>query len=263
MQSYRFDQVANVLYEFIWNEYCDWYLEFTKAILRDEGESETHKGATAYTLVKVLETTMRLAHPVMPFLTETIWTQTKQLLGEEVGTGIMTAPYPEAADFPPDLTAEAEIGFIEDFATTVRNLRAELKVAPNVVLTPMLRGASELQRRCCTTYFSYLKDLANLDKIRLVSAGEELPPCTAKPLGEAEVLLEMKDLINRDEELKRLSGLREKLERNIKGAEARLGNEAFVSKAPPEIITGAREQLALNRTQLEKVQAQLEQLKKL
>ncbi|MCR5537493.1 MAG: valine--tRNA ligase [Succinivibrio sp.] len=263
MQSYRFDQVATVLYEFIWNEYCDWYLEFTKAIFRDDKESEAHKQATAYTLVKVLETTMRLAHPVMPFLTETIWTQTKTLLGEEVGEGIMTAAYPEAAEFNLDAKAEADIQFIEDFATTVRNLRAEMKVAPNVVLSPMLRGANDDEVRCCTAHFAYLKDLANITAVKFVSASDELPPCTSKPLREAEVLIEMKDLINKEEELKRLQGLKEKLERNIAGAENRLNNEAFVSKAPAEIIEGAKAQLELNRTQLEKVKAQIEQMQKL
>ena len=264
IEAYRFDQVANILYEFIWNEYCDWYLEFTKAIFKDDKLSDDQKNATAYTLVEVLETTMRLAHPVMPFLTETIWQQTAVMLGRMNQTGtIMTAPYPVQSDFAEDSTAEADVEFIKDFATTVRNLRAEMKVAPNVTLNPMLRGANGDEQRCATEHFRYLKDLANISEIKFVDSGDNLPPCTAKPLRKAEVLIEMKDLVNKDEEIKRLEGMLAKIEANIKSGEARLKNDAFISKAPQNIIDGAKAQLEVNRSQLEKVKAQIEEMKKL
>ena len=264
IEAYRFDQVANVLYEFIWNEYCDWYLEFTKAILKNDKVSDKQKNATAYTLVDVLETTMRLAHPVMPFLTETIWQQTAAMLGRmNQDKTIMTAPYPEESDFADDSAAEADVDFIKDFATTVRNLRAEMKVAPNVTLNPMLRGANQDEQRCATEHFEYLRNLANISEIKFVGADDALPPCTAKPLRKAEVLIEMKDLVNKEEEIKRLEGMLTKLEANIKSGEARLTNEAFISKAPQSIIDGAKAQLEVNRSQLEKVKAQIEEMKKL
>ncbi len=264
LDAYRFDQVATVLYEFIWNEYCDWYLEFTKAILKDEKTTAAQKNATAYTLVDVLETTMRLAHPVMPFLTETIWKITARMLGrlnkEET---VISAPFPTGEEFAVDEKAEQDIAFIKEFATTVRNLRAEMKVTPNTVLSPLMRGANADEQRCCTEHYSYLKDLANIEEVKFVGEGDKLPPCTGKPLREAEVLIPMASLINKDEEIKRLTGMIEKLKGNIKSGEARLSNEAFVSKAPANIIEGAKAQLELNRTQLAKVEAQLEEIKSL
>lgn len=264
IEAYRFDQLANTLYEFIWNEYCDWYVEFTKAILKSDDISEKQKNATAYTLVEVLETIMRLAHPVMPFLTETIWAQTAPMLGKtNKQETIMVAPFPKASDFALDAEAESQIAFIKEFATTVRNLRAEMKVGPSVVLSPLMRGANAKEQECAEKNFIYIKNLANIEMIKFISKDEAVPPCTAKPLGEAEVLIPMKDLINKDEEIKRLEGMIAKLMGNIKGGEAKLSNEAFVKKAPANIIEGARAQLELNKTQLAKVQAQLEQMKNL
>ncbi len=264
IEAYRFDQVAVSLYEFIWNEYCDWYLEFTKAILKSEEISAEQKNATAWTLVEVLETMMRLAHPVMPFLTETIWQQTAPMLGcmNEQKT-IMTKAYPQPSDFAIDDQAEEQIAFIKDFATTVRNLRAEMKVGPSTTLAPFMRGASEAERKCCEDNFIYIKNLANIEPIKFMSKDDEIPPCASKPLRKAEVMIPMADLINKEDEIKRLTGMIAKLEANIKGGEAKLNNEAFVSKAPAKIIEGAKAQLELNKTQLAKVLSQLETLKNL
>ena len=264
INNFRFDQVAANIYEFIWNEYCDWYLEFTKAILKSETATEAQKNATAYTLVEVLEAVMRMAHPVMPFLTETIWAQTAPMVGKMTESKtIINAPYPLESDFDEDAQAEADINFIKDFATTVRNLRAEMKVAPSVTLAPMMRGASDAEKACAENNFIFMKNLANIEKVKFVGANDELPPCTAKPIGEAEILIAMSSLVNKEEEIKRLQGMIAKLEGNIKSGESKLNNEAFVSKAPAKIIEGAKAQLELNKTQLAKVQAQLKEIEAL
>ena len=264
INAFRFDQVASNIYEFIWNEYCDWYLEFTKAVLKSETATDAQKNATAYTLVEVLEATMRMAHPVMPFLTETIWQQTAPMIDKlNAEKTIISAPYPVQSDFDNDAQAVADISFIKDFATTVRNLRAEMKVAPSVKLAPMMRGANENEIRCATDNFIFMENLANIEPVKFVNAEDEVPPCTAKPLGNAEILIAMKDLVNKDEEIKRLKGMIAKLEGNIKSGESKLSNEAFVSKAPANIIEGAKAQLELNKTQLEKVLAQLKEIESL
>ncbi|MGN0893929.1 MAG: class I tRNA ligase family protein, partial [Succinivibrio sp.] len=264
INAFRFDQVAANIYEFIWNEYCDWYLEFTKAVLKSDTATKEQKNATAYTLVEILEAVMRMAHPVMPFLTETIWQQTAPLIGKlNQSKTIINAPYPVIDDFDNDSKAEADVAFIKDFATTVRNLRAEMKVAPSVTLAPMMRGASAEEINCALDNFIFMQNLANIEPIRFVNEGDELPPCTSKPIGTAEILIAMKDLVNKDEEIKRLKGMIEKLEANIRSGESKLSNEAFVSKAPAKIIEGAKAQLELNRTQLEKVMAQLKEMENL
>ena len=264
INNFRFDQVASNIYEFIWNEYCDWYLEFTKAVLKSDKATDAQKNATAYTLVEVLEAVMRLIHPVMPFLSETIWQQTAPLVGKMSASGtIINAAFPVENDFDDDKNALEDIAFIKEFATTVRNLRAEMKVAPSVKLAPMMRGANENEIRCATDNFMFIENLANIEPVKFVNEGEELPPCVAKPLNKAEILLAMKELVNKEEEIKRLNGMIEKLEANIKSAKSKLSNEAFVSKAPAKIIEGAKAQLELNEQQLAKVQAQLEEMKNL
>lgn len=264
INNFRFDQVASNIYEFIWNEYCDWYLEFTKAVLKSDKATDAQKNATAYTLVEVLEAVMRLIHPVMPFLSETIWQQTAPLVGKMTQSGtIINVAFPVEDDFDDDKNALDDIAFIKEFATTVRNLRAEMKVAPSVKLAPMMRGANENEIRCATDNFMFIENLANIEPVKFVNEGEELPPCVAKPLNKAEILLAMKELVNKEEEIKRLNGMIEKLEANIKSAKSKLSNEAFVSKAPAKIIEGAKAQLELNEQQLAKVQAQLEEMKNL
>ena len=264
INAFRFDQVANTIYEFIWNEYCDWYLEFTKAILKSDKATAEQKNATAYTLVEVLEAVMRLVHPVMPFLTQNIWLQTAPMIGKlnEQKT-IINAAFPQESDFDEDKKAEADINFIKDVATTIRNLRAEMKVSPSVKLAPMMRGASAVEQACAQDNFAFMENLANIEMIKFVADNESLPPCTSKPLGNAEILIPMKDLVNKEEEIKRLQGMIDKLVANIKSGESKLSNEAFVSKAPAKIIEGAKAQLELNKTQLEKVQAQLNEMKNL
>ena len=138
-----------------------------------------------------------------------------------------------------------------------------MKVAPSVKLAAILRGATGEEQDYTRRYFSYLENLAGLSEIRMAKAGEEQPLSSGKPLRKAEVLIQMKDLINKDDELKRLAAMQQKLEANIKSGESRLKNEAFVSKAPAKIIEGAKAQLEVNRAQLQKVLSQIEALKAL
>ena len=262
INAYRFDQVATILYEFIWNEYCDWYVEFTKSILKDPSLSQDKKNATAYTLVNVLETVMRMAHPVMPFITETIWQQTAPLLGRnnEAKT-IMLASYPKACDYLVDDFAQESIAWVKELTTAVRNLRAEMKVSPNTKLEVLLRGANEQQKQFTDENLKLILALTNLTSIKYVG-DEKLPPCASKPVLTAEILIEMSSLVNKEDELKRLNEMKKKLEGNIASTQARLSNEAFISKAPANIIEGAKAQLALNQSQLDKVLAQINELNK-
>lgn len=264
MDAYRFDQVATILYEFIWNEYCDWYLEFTKAILKDESVSSEQKNATAYTLVNVLETTLRLAHPVIPFITESIWKVAASKIGRvNDDNTIITAAYPKEMDCLFDEKSLSDIALVKEFITIVRNLRAEMKAAPAVVLEPILRGATAEQEQCIKDNAKLIASLANVKDCTFIKAGESTVPCVSKPLLKAEILIPMSSLINKESELKRLNDNADKIRGIIKGIEAKLSNEAFVSKAPAKIIDGAKAQLDLNKTQLDAILAQIEEISKL
>ncbi len=257
----RFDQAATVLYEFIWNEYCDWYVEFTKTVLKDESKSEEARNAAAYTLVEVLEAALRLAHPVIPFITENIWQQCAEKIGAKVCDTIMLCPYPAADDFAYDDEAVQSIDWVKDLVTAIRNLRAEMKASPALKLKVLLRGADEKEESYTRANLELIKTLANLDEI--VKAGPEIPPCASKLVRRAEVLIAMKDLVDKDSELKRLHEQEQKLEGIIRGINAKLGSEAFISKAPQNIIEGARAQLELNQSRLQKIKEQIASLNEL
>ncbi len=262
MDNYRFDQAAAAIYAFIWDEYCSWYIEFSKAILENDKLTAAQKEITAANLTVVMECFARLAHPVMPFITEVIWQKAAPCIGKGADT-IMHAPYPKACDFSHDAEAEAQIGLIKDLVTTVRNLRAEMKANPNAQFEVLVRGADEKQQQILEDNFYLYATLGGISKLSFVAADEKTVPCAAKPFGTCEALVPMKDLVNKEDEIKRLSQMASKLEGLIKGGEAKLNNEAFVSKAPAKIIEGAKAQLELNRTQLAKVLAQLEEIKAL
>ncbi len=264
IDGYRFDQAAASLYEFIWDEYCSWYIEFSKAILESSELSAEEKEITAANLTDVMECFARLAHPVMPFITEVIWQKAAPCIGRaKAGDTIMQAPYPHAEEYAADAAAEADIALIKDLVTTVRNLRAEMKANPNAQLEVLVRGANPEQERVLKDNFYLYKTLGAITSLNFVQAGEQTVPCASKPFGTCEALIPMKDLINKDDELKRLNQLAAKLEGLIKGGEAKLANEAFVSKAPAKIIEGAKAQLELNRTQLDKIKAQIKELNSL
>lgn len=261
VENYRFDHAANALYEFIWDEYCSWYIEFSKAVLDHKDSSDHSRAVTAANLTDVMETFARLAHPVMPFITEVIWQLAAPCIGRAAeGDTIMLAPYPKAEDFAEDKEAEAQVALIKELCTTVRNLRAEMKVSPTARFEIMVRGASAEQEQILKDNFYLYETLAAISQVTFIKADEKTVPCASKPFGTCEVLIPMKDLINREDELKRLQQLAHKLEGMIKSGEARLANEAFISKAPANIIEGAKSQLELNRTQLGKVRAQMAEL---
>ena len=264
MDQYRFDQAAAALYEFIWDEYCSWYIEFCKAVLESDSVSAEQKEASAANLTDVMETFARLAHPVMPFITEVIWQKAAPCIGRaEDGDTIMQAPYPQAAEYQQDAEAEQQISLIKDLVTTVRNLRAEMKANPNAKFEVLVRGASEQEQKILQDNFYLYSTLGGITSLTFVKADEKTVPCASKPFGTCEALVPMKDLINKEDELKRLNQLAAKLQGLIKGGESKLNNQAFVSKAPAQIIEGAKAQLELNRTQLAKIEAQIKELEAL
>lgn len=262
MDAFRFDQVATLLYEFVWDEFCAWYIEFSKAIKANASDSD--KESNAYTLADILENFARLAHPVMPFITEVIWQRVAPSLQRDTEHDtVMLCPYPQADGADVDEQAEQAVALIQDLTVAIRNLRAEMKVKPSLKLEAIVRGATAEQEALLRDNMYLYAELAGLSKLTFVPAGEKTVPCASKPVGTCEVLIPMKDLINKEDELKRLRDMAKKLEGMIKGGEAKLNNEAFVSRAPAKIIEGARAQVELNRTQLAKIEDQIAKLQEL
>ncbi|GGC06052.1 valine--tRNA ligase [Marinobacterium zhoushanense] len=270
LDEYRFDLAAQSLYDFIWNQYCDWYLELSKPVLWDttEGSTDAEKEqlaalrrGTRGTLVRVLEAILRLAHPMMPFITEEIWQQIKGLAGKE-GDTIMLQRYPEPVQELIDETAEADVEWLQEVIVSIRNIRGEMNIAPGKELEVLVQhGSDEDFRRLRESYISLTK-LAKLSEIKWLEADEEAPMSITKLVGKMEVLVPMAGLIDKEAELARLQKELDRLTGEIKRVEGKLANEKFVANAPEEVvakerekITAAQESFATLKEQYTKIEA--------
>ncbi len=262
LDQYRFDLAAQALYEFIWNEYCGWYLELSKPVLWDENSTEEAKRGTLGTLVRVLEATMRLAHPFMPFITEEIWQQVKTLAGKE-GETIMLAPYPEAQDAFRDADAEADIQWLQDVITAVRNIRGEKNIPPSKPLDLLFKNGGDDDFRRAEENQTFLKKLAQLENLTWLNEGDEEPMSVTQLVGDMEVLIPMAGFIDKDKEVERLTKSVEKLDKEIERVNNKLGNPGFTDKAPAAVIEKEKEKAAGFARDITKLKDQIEKIKAL
>ena len=241
MDTYRFDLAAGILYEFTWNQFCDWYLELTKPVMNSGSDAELR--GTRHTLIQVLEALLRLAHPIIPYITETIWQRVKTLKGITADT-IMLQPFPEYDANQVDEKALSDLEWIKQTIIAVRNIRAEMNIAPGKPLEVILRGAStEAQRRVLENQ-SFIQSLARLSSLTLLADGDKGPVSVTKLVEGAEVLIPMAGLIDKATELDRLAKEVAKLEAEIERIEGKLGNEGFVARAPEAVVAKERERMA-------------------
>lgn len=254
IDNFRLDMAANTLYEFIWNQFCDWYLELTKPVLWKGTEAQQR--ATRRTLITVLEKTLRLAHPVIPYITETIWQSVKPLVDGVEGDTIMLQALPQydVANFNQE--ALDDIEWVKAFITSIRNLRAEYDINPGKPLEVMLKAANEQDAARIEANKPVLVSLAKLESIRVLADGEATPACATALVGKSELMIPMVGLIDKDAELDRLAKEIAKTQGEIARIEGKLGNEGFVAKAPEAVITKEREKLAGYQEALVKLEQQ-------
>ncbi|MBA0188686.1 valine--tRNA ligase [Pectobacterium odoriferum] len=240
LDGYRFDIAANILYEFTWNQFCDWYLELTKPVMN--GGSEAELRGTRHTLVTVLEALLRLAHPIIPFITETIWLRVKALKGISADT-IMLQPFPEFDVAQEDTLALNDLEWIKQAIIAVRNIRAEMNIAPGKPLEVLLRDVTAEAQRRVEENRSFIQTLARLESITLLPAGDKGPVSVTKLIEGAELLIPMAGLIDKAAELDRLAKEVAKIEAEIERIESKLSNEGFVARAPEAVVAKEREKL--------------------
>jgi len=262
IDNYRLDMASQALYEFIWNEYCDWYLELSKPVLWDEHASAAAKRGTRKTLIQVLETWLRLLHPLMPFITEEIWQTVAPLAGKS-GATIMLQPYPVADEKGVDTAANADIEWLKGVIVGVRNIRGEMNIPPGKALILMLANGSEHDQSRLDANAQFLKKLAKLDDIIWLAAGEEAPVAATALVGELEILVPMADLIDKDAELARLGREVEKLEKDVARIQGKLGNASFVDKAPAAVVEKEREKMQAQQQALDKLQEQAQRIRQM
>ncbi len=243
IESYRFDLLANVIYDFAWHEYCDWYLELTKPLLWDEGASAEVQRGTRRSLLKVLEMLLRAAHPIIPFITDALWRRVAPLNGI-AGETIMVAPYPEAADLTNDPFAEAAIEWLKGVVLAVRTIRGEMNIKPGQTLTLLLQGGGNADRERLTATESLLKRMAKLERVEWLADGDEPPPAAMQIVGELKLMVPLAGLIDVAAERARLEKEIARRRQELARIESKLGNAGFVAKAPADVVAKERERAA-------------------
>ncbi|OTQ56659.1 valine--tRNA ligase [Gilliamella sp. A7] len=236
--TYRFDLAANILYEFTWNQFCDWYLELTKSVLANGDQNQQR--AARHTLVTVLEALLRLAHPIIPFITEAIWQSVKPLMAIKADT-IMLQPMPAFDSKLVDDKAVADINWIKDAVIAVRNIRAEMNIAPSKPLQLLIRKASPAVHRIISDNVTFIESLARLSEIVLLDEGEVGPLSVTKLVDGAELLIPMAGLINKEDELARLEKEIARIDGEIARIDNKLSNASFVDKAPAAVVAKEKE----------------------
>ncbi|MDO6468784.1 valine--tRNA ligase [Neptunomonas phycophila] len=260
--EYRFDLASSALYDFIWNEYCDWYLELSKPVLWDENANIEAKRGTRRTLVRVLEVVLRLAHPIMPYITEEIWQQVKGLTGKE-GDTIMLQPYPEADLSKRDEQAESDIDWLKGVIVGIRNIRGEMNISPAKDLDILISNGSAEDQRRLEENRTFLTKLAKLSSITWLNAGDEAPMSATQLVGEMEVLVPMAGLIDKDAELARLKKEMEKLGKDVARVEGKLNNAKFMANAPEAVVAKEQEKIADAKSALDKLTEQYSKIEAL
>lgn len=257
--EYRFDLAALEIYEFTWNEYCDWYLELSKPVLQSESTPAAALRGTRRTLVRVLEALLRLAHPLIPYITEELWQQIAPLAGAS-GESIMLQPYPLSDASRIDSKARSEIDWLKLFVIGIRRIRSEMNIAPGKLLPVLLEGGTTVDRQRADTYRDYLGTLARIESMTWLSAKDKAPEASIALVGDLKILIPLAGLIDKEAELKRLQKDIQRLEQDCARLRQKLANAQFVNNAPPEVVEKERIRLTESESSLNTL---LEQTKRI
>jgi len=255
IEQYRFDHAAQLIYEFTWDEYCPWYLELAKPVLGDGNAGAARLRGTRRTLVEVLETLLRLAHPMIPFITEAIWQRVAPIAGRS-GATIMREPYPVPDSKRIDRRSLEDIDWVKGFVLAVRRVRGEQNIQPGVRVPILLQNASQSDRSMLADYRNYLDGLAGLESVSVLEKGDVEPKCAAGLLGSMKILIPLAGLIDTDAEAARLAREIEKHVKDLGRSEQKLSNANFVDRAPPEIVDKERARAETLRAAIGKLEEQ-------
>ncbi|MBT8078024.1 MAG: valine--tRNA ligase [Gammaproteobacteria bacterium] len=262
LDSYRLDLAAQEIYDFTWHEFCDWYLELTKPVLQSDEYSDDIKRGTRKCLVEILEELLRLIHPLMPFITEEIWQKAAPYAGVD-GDTIMTQPFPAGEQGLHDPTALADVEWIKGFILGIRQIRGEMNLNPGQMLPVLMQNAPADAQRCARDYFALLSRVGRVESIRTLGDNEQPPPSATALLGDMQLLVPMKGLIDVDAERQRLAKQRGKVEAELAKTRGKLGNDKFVNNAPAAVVEQERERQAEFEKQLTQLDEQLQKLDEL
>lgn len=252
---YRFDHASHEIYSFIWEEYCDWYLELSKPILNSDTTTDAEKRGTRRTLVRVLETILRLAHPIIPYITEELWQQVAPLAGIKSDT-IMQQPYPEFDENKLDEKAINDLEWVKTFVMGVRRIRSEMDIAPSKALPVLLQDYTENDKTLFQENEAFVKTLAKIESVEWL-ADEQAPESATALIGDMKILIPLAGLIDKDAEIARLEKEIGKITTNLEKSEAKMSNASFVDKAPEAVVAKERQRIDEMHTAVKQLNEQL------
>jgi valyl-tRNA synthetase len=258
INNYRLDLASQRLYEFVWNEYCDWYLELSKPVLQ-KGSGE-EQNATRHTLLYVLEHSLRTLHPIMPFITEEIWQRLKAPLNIN-GDSIMLQPFPIAGDT--DQQAEDDIHWLQSILQGVRNIRAELNVAPGKPLDIAFQAGTTADRGRQKQFETLLQGVGRIESMQWIEDAADSSEYSVALVGDLKILVSLKGLVDLEDELARLRKLLERELADLKRSEGKLGNSRFVDNAPTAVVEQEKQRLTAHKTKVAGFEEQIEKMEKL
>ncbi len=255
LKDYRLDLMSHELYEFVWHDYCDWYLELSKPLLADD----TTKAGTQATLLKVLNEILTLLHPIIPFITEEVYEQCCTLTGKD-SESLMTQSYPEVENDLISTQAEEEMQWLQTFILGIRQIRGEMNIPPSKPLPCFVQNISNSDQHCLDTHSQVLSSLAKLENISQLNVNDEAPESATALVGEMKILIPLAGLIDKDQEAARLNKEIEKLNKQRVQFAGKLNNEKFISGAPEAVVNKEKEKLTSVENAIADLSAQLEKI---
>ena len=255
-EKYRFDLAAKALYEFTWGQYCDWYLELSKPVLFSDDSSEAAKRGTRHTLVNVLESLLRLLHPIMPFISEEIWQTIKPLTGK-TGDTIMLEAYPVADTELVDETSKQQLEWVKDFIIGIRKIRSEMDIKPSKALPILLQNWTDTDKHIFEDNKIFINSLAKIESAEWLPNNAEAPESATALVGEMKILIPLAGIIDKEAETARLNKEIEKIQKGLQSLEGRLNNPNFADKAPANVVDQVRKQAEEQKAALTQLEAQL------
>jgi valyl-tRNA synthetase len=258
LEDYRLDLMSQALYEFVWHDYCDWYLELSKPLLEN---AKTKQGCEA-TLLKVLTETLVILHPIIPFITEEIFEQSQKLQSKSTGK-LISQPFPELVKELQNADAETEINWLKQFILGIRKIRGEMNISPGKPLPCFIKSYSKKDQSYIENNKAMLFTLAKLDTVDLLSVDDEEPESAIALVGKMKILIPLAGLIDKGAERERLNKEIEKLVKLKSQFSAKLNNEKFINGAPKAVVKNEKEKLASAESALKDLEQQLEKISKL
>ncbi|MEZ7908678.1 MAG: valine--tRNA ligase [Pseudomonadales bacterium] len=235
METHRYDLAAKAIYEFVWDQFCDWYLELSKPILNSEDSSAESLLGTRRTLLTTLETVLRLSHPFLPFMTEEIWQQIPAGVRDS-GATIMLQPFPEQDTSLIDVEVEAEVAWIKSVVTATRNIRGEMDISFAKQIPVLFQNGNAVDKSRLEHNESLLQFLIKPESLTWLEADAQAPVSATSLVGDMQVLVPMSGLIDKDAEIQRLDKEIDRKEKDKQRAEGKINNPGFVAKAPAEVV---------------------------